>query len=150
MRAGGLMTVAAAALLAAAACSSDDGTGPVQVGLADLVGTYSLSRWTYARADQPESTADWVDLLDLSGSLHLTSNGAFTVAPALPGGFGSDEGVLSVDGDSIYWDGNNDEEWVRFRLEGDVLTLTWPEVEVVDMDRDGEPEEVRLEVKFVK
>jgi len=55
-----------------------------------------------------------------------------------------------MEADSLYWDGENDEEWVHFTLGTDLLTLEWPEVELVDMDQDGTPEDVWLVVTYEK
>ena len=60
-----------------------------------------------------------------------------------------------MEADSLYWDGENDEEWVHFTLGTDLLgtdllTLEWPEVEFVDMDQDGTPEHVWLVVIYEK
>jgi hypothetical protein len=133
-----------ALVLLGTACG--DGSGPRQPSLNDLVGTWTIQVWEYALAAKPDSTLDWVSFRALHGTLSVTATGAFTVTPALPGGFGSDDGTLIVSGDALYWDGQNDEEWVHFDLTGSQLTLYWPEVELVDMDHDGEPEDVRLRV----
>ena len=136
----------ASALLSA--CGDGGGTGPNVDAIADLAGTWTITRWEYSLDSDPSLTADWVALIGLTGGLTIRPDGSFSVTPALPGGFGIDDGQLSLDADSLYWDGNNDEEWVRFTLAGSRLTLWWPEVEVVDIDRDGQPEDVRLEVEL--
>jgi hypothetical protein len=51
--------------------------------------------------------------------------------------FAQDFGQLTLQSDSLYWD---DEEWMHSNLAGRMLALIWPEDELVDMDRDGEPE----------
>jgi hypothetical protein len=89
---------------------------------------------------------DWVAVLGFTGPLAITAGGDFTVTPKFPGGFGQDFGLLTLQGDSLYWDGEDDEEWVHLTLVGPTLTLFWPEDELVDMDQDGEPEEARLRV----
>ncbi|HEU5305451.1 MAG TPA: hypothetical protein VFU40_12455 [Gemmatimonadales bacterium] len=99
-------------------------------------------------ATDPSTTADWVAIAGLSGSLVIAANGDFSATPRLPDGFGHDQGSLTLQGDSLYWDGEDDEEWVHFTHVGQTLTLFWPEEESVDMDRNGEPEDVRLRVVF--
>jgi len=127
------------------ACGGNDGTGPHALTIADLAGNWTVTDWEYSLALDPSHQVDWVDL-GLSGSLTIAPNGDFQVTPMLPSGFGVDHGTLSVQGDSIYWNGENDEEWVHFTLTANTLTLPWPEVEVVDMDGDGQPEDVHLRV----
>jgi hypothetical protein len=136
--------------LLAIACGGSDPTGPEPSGIAGLVGTWRISKWEYTLAADPSHTVDWVALTGLSGALTITVNADFTVQPRLPGGFGSDFGHLTLQGDSLYWDGEDDEEWVRFTRAGSTLTLVWPEVELVDMDLDSVPEDVRLRVVLVR
>jgi hypothetical protein len=128
-------------LLVALGCSSDGGTEPNPTTLDDLAGTWSIEQWSWSLAPSGEGPVDWVATMGLSGALTVTASGEFTVTPALPGGFAHDFGTLTLQGDSLYWDGENDEEWVRFTLAGTTLTLVWPEAEVVDIDQDGTPED---------
>lgn len=128
------------------ACDSDRPTEARGTVLADVTGTWQLTRWEYSLAADLSRKVDWVALHGLSGSLTIAANGDFTVTPRLPGGFGQDHGQLTLQGDSLYWDGEDDEEWVHLILVGRTLTLSWPEEETVDMDRDGRPEGVRLQV----
>ena len=128
------------------ACGSESTTEPGHVTLADLARGWQIVHWEYSRASDPSDKVDWVALTDLSGSLAITSSGAFIVTPRLPGGFGQDFGQLTLQGDSLYWDGEDDEEWVHLTLAGRTLTLLWPEDELIDMDLDGEPEDARLRV----
>jgi hypothetical protein len=129
------------------ACARSDPVSP-ELDLAALAGTWALTSWQYTSVANPTDHVDWVSSFNLTGSLGVTSGGAFTVAPALPGGFGSDFGILTMDADSIYWDGENDEQWVGATLKGSVLTLDWREVEFAALHRDGVPQDVRLVVTF--
>jgi hypothetical protein len=131
-----------------AACGGDDSvTGSEVVTIADLVGIWIVEIWEYSRASDTTQKADWVVTKGLTGNLNIGSDGSFTVTPALDGGTGSDDGHLTVQGDSIYWDGQNDEEWVQFEL-GSTLTVRWPETSFVDMDQDSSPEDAWLRVVF--
>ncbi|HSJ13488.1 MAG TPA: hypothetical protein VK939_03680 [Longimicrobiales bacterium] len=127
-----------------AACSKDT-AGPENGG---LTGNWVLEAWVWTHAQNPALTVDWVQTRSLTGTLDIEGDGSFTSTPMLPLGVGSDYGELTIDGDSIYWNGRNDEEWVRFTLGGNRLTLYWPEWEIVDMDQDGEPEDAWLRVRF--
>jgi hypothetical protein len=129
-----------------AGCGDSGGTGPTAITIGALQGSWGVETWQYVRAGDPAVAVDWVAQYGLTGGLTIQPDGAFAVSPALPGGFGQDFGNLTADGDSLFWDGENDEEWVHASLAGPVLTLDWPEVELVDMDRDGTPEDVRLRV----
>jgi len=129
------------------ACSSDDPVSP-RADLEGLAGTWTLTSWEYTSVASPADHVDWVSSFHLTGSLAVTSGGDFTIDPALPGGFGSDFGSLTIDADSIYWDGEGDEQWVGAKLQGSVLTLDWREVEFIALHRDGEPQDVRLVVTF--
>jgi hypothetical protein len=139
---------AAAMMSIGLACG--DGSGPNPVTLADLVGSWDIGSWEYTLASDPAITVDWVASQDLTGSLTIESDGSFTVTPRLPGGFGTDDGTLTVAGDSLYWDGEDSEEWVRFALVRGILVLHWPEVELVDMDQNGQPEDVWLRVGLIR
>ncbi len=141
----------ATAVVLLGGCSDDSNpTQSTPEGLASIAGTWNLHSWVYSRDDNPAQTVDWVSLLGLSGTLVIAGSGEFSVSPALPGGFGQDHGDLTMEADSLYWDGENDEEWVHFTLGTDLLTLEWPEVELVDMDQDGTPEDVWLVVTYEK
>ena len=139
--------VALATAVPLIACG-EDAAAPRVADIADLAGTWGVVTWEYSRAGDASHKADWVDLLGLTGSLTIEPNGEFQVTPALPGGFGSDYGTLTLEGDALYWDGEDDEEWVSFTLLAGTLTLSWPETEFVDMDRDGQPEDAWLKVTF--
>lgn len=147
MRAQRLL-LAAGMLSISLACG--DGSGPNRVTLADLVGSWGIRSWEYSLAADPDSTVDWVTFRGLTGSLIIGSDGSFTITPRLPGGFGTDDGTLTVAGDSLFWDGQDSEEWVHFELVGRTLVLHWPEVEIVDMDQNGQPEDVRLRVRLAR
>jgi len=136
-------------LLALAGCGDDDDPAdPGGIGGEVLTGRWTLESWTWTRAAQPQESLDWVVTRGFVGQLTVASSGEFTVEPAIPGGFGQDDGTLTVEGDSIYWDGQNDEEWVKFTLYPGRLRLVWPEVEFTDMDQDGSPEDAWLVVEF--
>jgi hypothetical protein len=131
------------------ACGSDDNPAKPKPGpLASLAGAWDLRNWTYSRVDSPSIQVDWVVQDTLSGALTIQESGAFTVSPALPGGGGTDFGTLTVQADSIYWDGENDEQWVGFTRSEPFLTLEWRESELVDMDHDGQPESVYLTARY--
>jgi hypothetical protein len=145
-------TLIACAVAAAfiVACSGDDGdpppAAPTGITIADLVGSWDIEVWEYALAADTSQKVDWVST-GLSGTLTIAANGSFTVSPALDAGIGADDGTLTVQGDSIYWDGRNDEEWVHFEL-NTTLTVRWPETSFVDMDSDSSPEDCWLRVVF--
>jgi hypothetical protein len=146
-----LLTTMALCLLAA--CGRTP-TGPARATLDDLTGRWILASWGYSDVATPTRTVDWVETRGLSGTLEIRSDGSFSVDPALPGGGGRDHGTLAVRGDSLHWDGQNDEEWLGLvfvdtrRFEDQAVILSWPEEEVVDMDLDGTPERVRLVVRY--
>ena len=143
------MSRRSAAMLAAlllAACNSDPGAPSG----GDVVGEWHVTSWEYSLVSDPNVHADWVDLTHLTGTLTIGAAGSFSVTPALPSGFGHDQGQLTFQGDSIYWDGENDEEWVHFTLIGSKLTLVWPEAEVIDLDHDGQPEDALLKVVLTR
>ena len=130
-------------------CGGDDDqtpTSPNDSGISALVGTWSIEVWEYSLASDTSQKTDWVVTSGLSGSLTVAQDGAFAVTPALDFGNGSDFGQLTVQADSIYWDGEGDEEWVRFELEMPLLTLHWPETSFVDLDKNGIPEDTWLRV----
>ena len=144
-----LITIAVFAAILLISCGGDDDhtpTSPNGLDISALVGTWNIEVWEYSLATDTSQKADWVITSGLSGSLTIAQDGAFTVTPALDGGFGSDHGALTVQADSIYWDGQNDKEWVRFELEAPLLTLYWPETSFVDMDQNGTPEDTWLRV----
>lgn len=139
---------AIAAILFGVACGDSAPTEVVKTAtLSDLVGTWTVEVWEYSRASDASQKADWVVTQGLTGSLTVATDGAFQVTPALDSGTGNDDGQLTVEGDSIYWNGQNDEEWVRFEL-ATTLTVYWPETSFVDMDRDSQPEDAWLRVVF--
>jgi hypothetical protein len=140
-----LVVLGTAALLLA--CGGENPLGP-HLQLSDLVGNWTLTRWEYTAVANSLDKTDWVQAFDLTGSLAVTSTGAFTVTPRLPGGFGNDFGTLTVDADSIYWDGEDDEQWVGVIVSSSTLILDWREVEFLAPHRDGSPTDVRLIVAF--
>jgi hypothetical protein len=91
------------------ACGTDSATDPGDTTLADLAGSWQVVHWEYSRASDPSDKVDWVALQGLTGALAITGSGDFTVMPRLPGGFGQDSGRLTLQGDSLYWDGEDDE-----------------------------------------
>ncbi|NIR46649.1 MAG: hypothetical protein GWN99_19775 [Gemmatimonadetes bacterium] len=141
-----LAVLLAVALLAA--CGGDS-TGPQQVdSIDDLAGTWSVTTWEYSLATDTTQKTDWVATQALNGTLHIQSSGDFASLIEFPWGFGRDYGEMRVEDGTIYWNGQNDEEFVPFQLVGDVLTARWPEQEFVDVDRDGQPEDAWLRMVF--
>jgi hypothetical protein len=143
MRHTGLIAVAVVLL---AACGGDT-TGLVQT-IADLAGAWDVSVWEYSLASDTTQKNDWVATQGLNGTLYIEPNGEFAMLVEFPWDFGRDYGTLSVQGDAIYWDGRGDEELVPFEVAGSTLNLHWPEEELVDVDRDGEPEDAWLRMVF--
>jgi hypothetical protein len=129
------------------ACGDDNGTGSDGVTIFDLSGTWDVTTWEFTLVSDSSQKIDWVTLIGLEGTLTIDDDGNFIVTPMLPGGFASDQGRLAVEGELLYWDGEDDEEWVPFELNG-TLTVHWPEPEFVDMDQDGKPEDAWLRVVF--
>jgi hypothetical protein len=159
-RRGGLTTLAALLLLFASACGDDSSTGPEGVvSISDLAGTWTILVWEYTLDGDSTYRVNWCDSEDLIGGLTLSSDGDFLMLTQMPWGWGRDEGLLSVQDSAIYWDGQGDEELVPFGLAVDMtpagelettLWLWWPEVETVDMDRDGQPENAWLMIVLRK
>ena len=137
-------------LVQASGCRDGNTVKPQPPDRTSLTGTWDLRAWTYRRDDDTTQSVDWVSLRGLTGTLTVAANGDFQVTPALASGGGSDHGALTQSADSLYWDGENDEEWVHFGIYGRMLVLDWPETEVVDMDRDGQPEHAWLRATFEK
>ena len=143
-----LITITILVAILLISCGEDEQSPASSSGLtiSDLVGIWEIEVWEYSLASDTSQKVDWVASQGLSGSLTIASDGSFTVAPALDGGSGNDHGTLTIDADSIYWDGEADEEWVRFELVNSLLTLYWPETTFIDMDLDGNPEDTWLRV----
>ena len=104
--------------------------------------------WEYSRDGDTSRKVDWVVTEGLTGTFSIAQTGDFTLDVDFPWGSRQDRGTLSLQGDAIYYDGEGDEELVPFELRGNALTLFWPETELLDVDRDGEPEAVWLRAVF--
>lgn len=144
-----LITVAVLVAAIMVSCGKDDKSSPTASNgktISDLEGTWNIEIWEYSLASDTSQKVDWVMTKGLVGNLTVSTNGAFAVVPALDGGTGDDFGQLTLQADSIYWDGENDEEWVRFELRTSQLVLYWPETSFVDMDQNGTPEDAWLKV----
>ena len=138
-----------AATVLVAACG-DGATGPQRItSIAELQGTWMIVVWEYSLAADTSRKVDWVVSEGLTGTLSIGPSGDFTLEINVPAlGTFQDLGTLSLRGDTIYYDGEGDEELVPFELRGNTLTLFWPETELVDMDGDGQPEDVWLRRVF--
>jgi hypothetical protein len=132
-------------VLLLATCGSDS---PLQPETHALAGSWTVESWVWTHELDASFKADWVQTRGLTGTLLVAADGRFTATPALPSGFGTDDGELTIVGTRIYWDGQNDEEWVPFTLTATHLAVEWPETEHVDMDQDGHPEDAWLRVVF--
>ena len=125
----------------------DDSTGPGQVTMADLAGTWNLEVYEYSLATDTTQKADWVQTLGLTGILEIEADGSFEGTVEFPSSTGYDYGHLTIDADSIYWNGEASPEWVRFVLAAHLI-LFWPEPEYVDFDQDGNPEDCFHRIEY--
>jgi len=129
------------------ACGSEHRTGPEPVTtIAELAGHWTVTVWEYRRATGAPEPIDWVVTQQVTGMLVIQPSGVFDFVVTYPWGQGHDYGQLALQGDVVYWDGENDEELVPFVLDGATLQLRWPETELVDIDQDGQPEDSWLRV----
>ncbi len=137
-------------VLVLVACgSSEHPAGPDPVAtISDLAGRWTLTAWEYSRAARTLPSIDWVETQELTGTLVIQRSGAFDLVITYPWDQSHDFGHLTVQGDAVYWDGEDDEELVPFVLDGTALQLQWPETELVDIDQDGQPEESWLRISM--
>jgi hypothetical protein len=141
------LTVAVATVLLVDCGSPKEATGPEPVAtISDLADQWTLTAWEYRRATGTSEPIDWVHTQNLTGTLVIQPNGAFDLVVTFPWGQQHDHGQLALQGDAVYWDGENDEELVSFLLAKASLELRWPETELVDIDQDGQPEDCWLRV----
>ncbi len=133
------------ALVAAAACGGDGGTSPST----SLTGTWDITLWE--RADIASPTRD--DLLadGYSGAISIGSSGAFTLDVTFPdGSSGSETGTITVEGNTLTYDGQGDEVEYGLTLRSREMTWVARETELWDADDDGVPEETRETVGFTR
>ena len=135
--------------LVLAGCGSDGITGG-QRTVAALAGTWSMSRFELVNA---ADSTERVNPLPggTSGTLTVTSAGAFSFTVAIPGGGTSTEtGTLSLRGDTLTYDGEGDELAFLLVFKGNTMTWRALETELFDLNGDGVPEETYTEVAFVR
>ena len=136
------------AALVLGGCGSDAITGS-QRTVASLAGTWIMNRFELVNA--ADSTERDSPLPGISGTLTVTSAGAFTFRIVFPdGGVSIEAGTLSLRGDTLTYDGEGDE--VAFLLVLKANSMTWRtlERELFDLNGDGTPEETYLVVAFVR
>ena len=136
-------------ILALGACASGDVAGS-KLTVADLVGNWTVTR------DQRINAADTTQRLDILApgtviTLTVSAGGVFTVRIVLPDGSTfADSGTLAVSGDTLTYNGSNDEVLVRLVLSGRTMTWRTFETELYDMNGDGTPEETYVHIIFAR
>ncbi|MGH2524648.1 MAG: hypothetical protein ACRDH2_19245 [Anaerolineales bacterium] len=141
------VTLLAALLLSA--CAADKAAGP-GLTVADLAGTWAVTRWQRLNAANPNERED---VLPTGGTASLVINrtGAFSFTVVIPGqGTFTETGTLSIKGDTLTYDGENDEVLFRITRRGDPMGWRALEPELNDVNNDGVPEDSIEEVEFVR
>ena len=137
------------AALVLGGCGSD-GITSGQPTVAALQGTWSMIRFELVNAADPTERVSPLPG-GTTGTLTVTSAGAFTFTYGIPGtGPSTETGTLSLHGDTLIYDGEGDEVAFRLVLTGNTMTWHALEAELFDINGDGVPEETFTEVTFVR
>jgi hypothetical protein len=131
------------ATLAVVACS--DSSGPSELSLAQLVGTWDLSRLEMVLASDTSRSQDVLASLDVSATLTINRSGSAVLVTRASGQPGmSSPATIGLRGDTLVFDveGSGSTYEAIVRLAG--RTMTWRSVEtnLWDLDGDGTPEDV--------
>ncbi len=129
-----LIAIAAVAVLA---CS--DSTGPSTLSLAQLAGTWDLSRLDMLLASDTTVRQNVMQEYGFHASLTIERDGS-TVLTATGGGEPPDTvlSTITIHGDTLVYGGFE----VRARLQGRTMTWLALETDLWDIDNDGTPEDV--------
>ena len=127
-----LLAVGAAALLA---CS--DSTGPSTLSLAQLAGTWDLSRSDMLLASDTTVSASLMQEIGLRASLKIDPDGSTVLAVSTGGAPDTVYQTLAIHGDTLVF---GDYE-ATVRLRGRTMTWLALEPELWDIDNDGTPED---------
>ena len=129
-----LIAVGAAALLA---CS--DSTGPSTLSLAQLAGTWDLSRADMLLVSDTTVSESLMQQFGLTASLRIDPNGSTVLAISM-NGVGPDTvySTIAIHGDTLAYG----DYQATARLQG--RTMTWLALQPTlwDLDNDGTPEDV--------
>ncbi|HET7602099.1 MAG TPA: hypothetical protein VFK36_03720 [Gemmatimonadales bacterium] len=145
----GRWTAIVAVTLAVAGCGSDS-TGTDGVTLADLVGTWHVTKW---ECTNEANTSQKVNLATVSGSdvtLTVATSGAYTLAGSFAGEPWSASGSYAVQGGTIVVQESGAEpQSSPFTLTGDTWTISQLEGDW-DFDNDGTDDPARLVIVFTR
>ena len=127
----------AGVLVLVAACEST--TAPV-VSLGELSGTWDVASWERAAAANPALKAN-ILADEMSVVLRIAPNGEFllTVSTPVHATF-AETGTISLRGDTLVYDGQNDEAAFRLRFFEHRMTWLALETKGYDVNDDGVPE----------
>lgn len=137
----------AGVLVLVAACESTTAPG---VSLADLAGTWDVASWERAAAENP-ALKENILADGMSVVLRIARNGEFllTVSTPVQATFAG-TGTISLRGDTLVYDGENDEAVFRLRFFERRMTWLALERKAYDVDHDGVPEETIDNVAFIR
>lgn len=134
-------SVAILGALTVIACS--DSTGPSKLSIAQLTGTWNLSRLDMVLASDTSVRQDVLGTLGLSARLTLNSDGSALLVVEAPGQpTMSVSATITLHGDTLAYATNGSTYESRVSLAG--RTMTWLALETTlwDLDGDGTPENV--------
>lgn len=129
-------------------CGKDDKqitSSSTALDISALAGVWDLEVLEYSLASDTSQKIDWVITRGLSGTWTISDNGDFTdiFIIGIDTSFGAGTLTLSASVGTIYFNGN-DNDTARFELNIPMLTLFSFEAHLVDIDLDGNPENVFL------
>lgn len=141
--------LALCSLLFIAGCG-DGGTGPGDVSVADLAGSWILTTWEYRKDSNPQIGEDLVVIDGLNGRLIIQTDGSFTFtrnAPEQPGSI--ETGTLQISGGLLTFnDAAEGPITYSFELVGNnILTLSTDDVEWM-FEGDNNPSAASLLIEL--
>ena len=131
-------------------CGKDDKqitSSSTGLDISALAGVWDLEVWEYSLASDTSQKIDWVITRGLSATLTISDNGDFTFNWIIGIDTSLQVGTLTMRGNTIYVNAD-DNDPARFELNIPILTLFATEAELVDIDLDGNPENVFLKSVF--
>lgn len=133
-------------------CSKDDKqitSSSTGLDISALAGVWDLEVWEYSLASDTSQKVDWVITRGLSATWIISDNGDFTgnLIIGIDTTFEIGTLTLSASAGTIYFNGN-DNDTARFELNIPILTLFSFEADLVDIDLDGNPENVFLKLVY--
>jgi hypothetical protein len=128
-------------LLSAGALACGDGPAAESDPVFELAGSWTIQAWELRSVANPSLKMDLI-AEGLGGTMVIAANGAFTIEVTSGGDPTSTQtGTLTIHADTVVFHGADGDFRFQYSRAGDAMTWLGLDIQVLDLDDDGSPDQ---------